>query len=119
MGNGEIAACPLMQCIQAAKVHALANPQSDPEGRLQRMLEQVKDQKVKSIVEKQEQVEFLEMIIINNINIIDQLDFLARKNNIEVGNTFHEASSDQSNYRYYRYGKRGVHDLIQFFDKLQ
>jgi len=77
------------------------------------VLNEIRAQKIREVLRKEEEIEFLRMMVINNINLIEEMDFATRLKSHEA------AEISENEYKYYNYGKSNVDDLVGFYSQIK
>jgi hypothetical protein len=77
------------------------------------VLNEIRAQKIREVLRREEEIEFLRMMVINNINLIEEMDFAARLKSHEA------AEISMSEYKYYNCGKSSVDDLVGFYSQIK
>jgi len=75
------------------------------------LLDEAKKRKIGEILKREEEMEFFNMMVINNINLLEEMSFCKRLLDQEG------AGLSESEHRRADYGKMKVEDLVDFYSK--
>lgn len=106
----------LMHCVNVARFVLSESPSRTAVLSVSAALDEIKEAKIRGIIEKEGEIEFLEMIMVNNINMIEEIQFAMRRK-ADQPPAEHALPLTPGSYKYYEYGKQGVDDLVHFYSQ--